>query len=249
MIKGIYTSALGLIPLQKRLEVIANNLANVDTTAFKRDDSFTNELISANTLLRDGTVDPTQKDVKDMTYTDFSQGTLQQTNNPLDVAIDGQGFFTVQTQDGLRLTRDGSFTLSTDGTLQTRDGATVMGTGGPIRIDNIEQTQASKLVIDRNGEVKSGNEVYGQIRIVVPGSYSQISKAGANLYSLNEGAVLRDADPANVSVRQGYLEGSNVNPIDEMVAMIQLQQNFEAGQKAIQSQDASLGDANQVGQV
>ena len=249
MIKGIYTSALGLIPLQKRLEVIANNLANVDTTAFKRDDSFTNELISANTLLRDGTVDPTQEDVKNATYTDFSQGTLQQTNNPLDVAIDGQGFFTVQTQDGLRLTRDGSFTLSTDGTLQTRDGATVMGTGGPIRIDNIEQTQAGKLVIDRNGEVKSGNEVYGQIRIVVPGSYSQISKAGANLYSLNDGAVLRDADPANVSVRQGYLEGSNVNPIDEMVAMIQLQQNFEAGQKAIQSQDASLGDANQVGQV
>ncbi len=249
MIKGIYTSALGLIPLQKRLEVIANNLANVDTTAFKRDDSFTNELISANTLLRDGTVDPTQKDVKDMTYTDFSQGTLQQTNNPLDVAIDGQGFFTVQTQDGLRLTRDGSFTLSTDGTLQTRDGATVMGTGGPIRIDNIEQTQAGKLVIDRNGEVKSGNEVYGQIRVVVPATYSQISKAGANLYSLNDGAVLHDADPANVSVRQGYLEGSNVNPIDEMVAMIQLQQNFEAGQKAIQSQDASLGDANQVGQV
>ena len=249
MIKGIYTSALGLIPLQKRLEVIANNLANVDTTAFKRDDSFTNELISANTLLRDGTVDPTQKDVKDATYTDFSQGTLQQTNNTLDVALDGQGFFTVQTQDGLRLTRDGSFTLSTDGTLQTRDGATVMGVGGPVRIGNIEQTQAAKLVIDRNGEVKSGNEVYGQLRVVVPAAYNEISKAGANLYSLNDGAVLRDADPASVSVRQGYLEGSNVNPIDEMVAMIQLQQNFEAGQKAIQSQDASLGDANQVGQV
>ncbi len=249
MIKGIYTSALGLIPLQKRLEVIANNLANVDTTAFKRDDAFTNELISASTLLRDGTVDPTQKDVKDQTYTDFSQGTLQQTNNPLDLALDGQGFFEVQTQNGIRLTRDGSFTLSTDGTLQTRDGATVMGVGGPIRISNIQQTQASQLVVDRSGVVKAGNEVYGQLKIAVPASYSDISKAGANLYSLNDGAALQDASPSAVSVRQGYLEGSNVNPIDEMVAMIQLQQDFEAGQKAIRSQDTSLGDANQVGQV
>ncbi len=249
MIKGIYTSALGLIPLQKRLEVIANNLANVNTTAFKRDDSFTGELISASTLLRDGTVDPTQKDVNEKTCTDFSQGTLQQTNNPLDLALDGQGFFAVQTADGVRLTRDGSFTLSNDGTLETRDGGIVLGVGGPIRIDNIQQIQSAKLVVDKNGEVKAGSEVYGQLRVVVPGDYSHISKAGANLYSLNDGATVRDADPANVSVRQGYLEGSNVNPIDEMVAMIQLQQNFEAGQKAIQSQDNSLGESNQVGQV
>lgn len=249
MIKGIYTSALGLIPLQKRLEVIANNLANVDTTAFKRDDSFTNQLISASTLLRDGVVDPTQQDVNDQTYTDFSQGDLQQTNNPLDVAIDGHGFFEVETKNGVCLTRDGSFTLSTDGTLVTRDGDPVMGMNGPIRIDNIQQTQASKLVIDRNGVVKTGNEIYGQLKIVMPGAYNQLSKAGSNLYSLNEGATLNEVVPSSVTVRQGYLEGSNVNAIDEMVAMIQLQQNFEAGQKAIQSQDNSLGEANQVGNV
>lgn len=249
MIKGIYTSALGLIPLQKRLEVIANNLANVDTTAFKRDDSFTNQLISATTLLRDGVVDPTQKDVNDQTYTDFSQGDLQQTNNPLDVALDGQGFFEVQTANGIQLTRDGSFTLSTDGTLVTRNGDPVMGTGGPIRIDNVQQMQTSNLVIDRNGVVKAGNEIYGQLKIVMPGAYSQISKAGSNVYSLNTGATLSDVVPSSVTVRQGYLEGSNVNAIDEMVAMIQLQQDFQAGQKAIQSQDTTLGDANQVGQV
>lgn len=248
MIKGIYTSALGLIPLQKRLEVIANNLANVDTTAFKRDDSFTNQLISANTLLRDGTVSPTQKDVNNNTSTDFTQGNLQQTNNTLDVAIDGQGFFTVQTQNGMMLTRDGSFSLSSDGTLVTRNGNPVMGANGPIHIDNIQQMQASKLVIDRNGVVKAGNEIYGQLRIVMPQSYGDISKAGGNLYSINNGAQVQDVNPASVTVRQGYLEGSNVNPIDEMVAMIQLQQNFEAGQKAIQSQDNSLGEANQVGQ-
>lgn len=249
MIKGIYTSALGLIPLEKQLQVIANNLANVDTTAFKRDDAFTNQLISATTLLRDGTVDPTQQDVSDQTYTDFSQGPLQQTNNPLDVAIDGQGFFVVQTQEGTALTRDGSFTLSSDGTLETRDGAPVMGMNGPIRIDDAQRIQASNLVIDRNGVVKDGNEIYGQLRIVVPAAYNQLSKAGNNLYSLNQGAELQDANPSAVTIRQGYLEGSNVNAIDEMVAMIQLQRNFEAGQKAIQSQNSTLGEANQVGQV
>ncbi len=249
MIEGIYTSALGMIPLQKRLEVIANNLANVDTTAFKRDDSFTNQLISASTLLRDGVVDPTQQDVNDQTYTDFSQGDLQQTDNPLDVALDGQGFFEVQTPSGIQLTRDGSFTLSVDGTLETRDGDPVMGTNGPIRIDNIQQTQTRNLVIDRDGVVKAGNQIYGQLKVVIPGAYNQISKAGSNLYSLNAGATLNDVVPSSVTIRQGYLEGSNVNAIDEMVAMIQLQQDFQAGQKAIQSQNNTLGEANQVGTV
>ena len=249
MIKGIYTSALGLIPLQKRLEAIANNLANVNTTGFKRDDSFTNELISASTLFRDGTIDPSEKDLKEQTYTDFSQGVLQQTNNPLDVALDGQGFFAVQTQDGLKLTRDGSFTLATDGTLVTRNGDVVMGTSGPIRIDDVEQLQTSQLVIERNGVIKAGNKIYGQLRIVTPERFNQLSKVGGNFYALKEGGTLREIDPSAISVRQGFLEGSNVNPIDELVAMIQLQSNFEAGQKAIQSQDDSLNQANQVGQV
>lgn len=249
MIKGIYTSALGLIPLQKKLEVIANNLANVNTTAFKRDDAFTNELISASTLFRDGTINPTDKDVSQQTTTDFSQGTLQQTGNNLDVALDGQGFFSIQTRNGIELTRDGSFTLSTDGTLVTRNGDTVMGTGGAIRLDNIQDLQKSQLVIERDGVVKAGDKIYGQIQIVAPENLNQLSKAGGNLYTLKSAGVVKQVDPSAVSVRQGFLEGSNVNPIDEMIAMIQLQSNFEAGQKAIQSQDNSLGQADQVGQV
>ena len=249
MIKGIYTSALGLIPLQKKLEVIANNLANVNTTAFKRDDAFTNELISASALLRDGTTDPTDKDLDQQTTTDFSQGTLQQTGNTLDLALDGQGFFSIQTQNGTMLTRDGSFTLSTDGTLVTRNGDVVMGANGAITINDIQDLQKSQLVIDTNGEVKAGNKIYGQIQIVLPANLNQLAKAGQNLYEFKSGGALDQVDPSTVSVRQGFLEGSNVNPIDEMVAMIQLQSNFEAGQKAIQSQDSSLGQANQVGQV
>lgn len=169
MIKGIYTSALGLLPLQQKLQVIANNLANVNTTAFKRDDAFSNEMISANTLLRDGTTDPTDKDVDQQTSTDFSQGTLQQTGNTLDVALDGKGFFSIQTQNGTMLTRDGSFTLSTDGTLVTLDGGTVMGANGAINIDDIQDVQKNQLVIDRNGEVKAGSKTYGQLQVVMPG--------------------------------------------------------------------------------
>jgi len=249
MIKGIYTSALGLIPLQKKLEVVANNLANANTTGFKRDNAFDNELISASSLLRDGTVDPTEKDVNEMTTTDFSQGTLQQTNNPLDVAIDGQGFFEVETADGVRLTRDGSFSLSTDGSLVTREGGSVMGTGGPIRIDDVDQIQASQLVIQKDGTIKAGDKIYGQLNIVAPGNLDQISKDGQNQYVLASGGSLHEVDPSSATIRQGYLEGSNVNPVDELIAMIQLQSNFEAGQKAIQSQDSSLDRANQVGQV
>lgn len=250
MIRGIYTSALGLIPLQKRLEVIANNLANVNTTGFKRDDSFTNELISADSLFRNGRLGPSAGDLNEKTYTDYSQGPLQQTSNTLDVALDGPGFFAVQAQGGTMLTRDGSFTLSTDGTLVTRDGDPVLGTNGsPIRISDVQKLQTSQLVIDRDGTVKAGNEIYGQIEVVSPTNFGDLSKAGANLYSLAQGSTLEQVEPSAVTVRQGYLEGSNVNPIDEMVAMIQLQSDFAAGQKAIQSQDASLNDANQVGSV
>jgi len=249
MIKGIYTSALGLIPLQKRLEVIANNLANVNTTGFKRDDAFTNELISASSLFRDGSINPTDKDVKEQTFTDFSQGTLQQTGNNLDVGLDGPGFFAIQTQNGTMLTRDGSFSLSADGTIVTRNGDPVMGTGGPIRIDDVQDLQKSQLVIEQDGMVKAGNKIYGQLQVVAPQSYDQLSKAGQNLYSVKTTGVLKQLDQSTVSVKQGTLEGSNVNAIDEMVAMIQLQSNFEAGQKAIQSQDTSLSQANQVGQV
>ncbi|MGC8594338.1 MAG: flagellar basal-body rod protein FlgF [Candidatus Kryptoniota bacterium] len=249
MIKGIYTSALGLIPLQKKLEVVANNLANLNTTAFKRDDAFVDELINAKTLFRDGTIDPTAKDVLQKTYTDYSQGPLEQTNNSLDVAISGDGFFVVETPDGVRLTRDGSFTLSSGGILTTRDGSVVMGNGGPIRIDNMQQLKSDSLVIDRDGTVKAGQRIYGQIRVVVPQDYSQISKVGNSLYSISDLAILHDIDPQSLNLRQGFLEGSNVNPIDEMIALIELQRNFEVGQKAIQSQDDSLAQANQVGKI
>jgi flagellar basal-body rod protein FlgF len=249
MIKGIHTSALGLLPLQKQLEVIANNLANVNTTGFKRDDAFSNELITAGNLFRNGTASPTENDISEQTATDFSQGTLQRTSNPLDVAIDGQGFFTVETPEGIKLTRDGSFNISTDGTLVTRNGDPVMGTGGSIRIDDVQNLQKNQLVIEQNGVIKAGDKVYGQIQIMSPDNLSELSKAGQNLYTVKSESVLNQVDPSAFSIKQGFLEGSNVNPIDEMVAMIQLQTNFEAGQRAIQSQDTTLGQANQVGQV
>jgi len=249
MIKGIQTSALGLLPLQKKLEVIANNLANVNTTGFKRDNAFANELITAGTLLRDGNTSPTENDINEETVTNFSQGTLQQTNNNLDAAIYGQGFFAIQTAWGIKLTRDGSFNIAADGTLVTRNGDPVLGIGNSIRIDDIQNLQKSQLVIERNGVVKAGEKIYGQIQILSPGNLSDLSKAGQNLYNFKIGTVLSQVDQSAFIIKQGFIEDSNVNPIDEMVAMIQLQSDFEAGQKAIQSQDTTLSKANQVGQV
>ena len=166
MIKGIYSSEAAMRPKMARMEVLANNLANINTTGFKRDRVFVRMLEQSSAAAADGRGDMTG--VTTGKYIDTTAGSLQQTENPLDLAIEGDGYFAVQTPRGVRLTRNGNFTLNKEGVLTTADGYPLLGTNGAIQIPQKEKLDIKSLSISASGEVSSGKEPLGQLRVVVP---------------------------------------------------------------------------------
>jgi len=234
-------------------DVISNNLANANTTGYKRDMSvntaFNQMVISRvnDPQSGNGMVD-ISKDLDAPpvigvlgtgvqpagTFTDYAGGALQRTENPFDVAISGDGFFVIQTPQGERYTRDGSFTLNTQGDLVTKDGFTVIGRRGNVNVGT-----GDNVSINADGSVVANGTLVNELMVVVPENKQSLSKVGNNLYALNQGGTVRDAE--RVQVAQGYLETSNVNVVSEMVNMISGLRMYEANQKAIQMQDQSLG--------
>ena len=176
--------------------------------------------------------------------TDFSFGDLIETGNKLDVALNQSGFFRVVDEEGNQYyTRDGSFTINGQGALITSTGEFVQGVNGTIYI-NGEDVQ-----ITRNGTVIVDGNVVGRLDIVDIGNREFLRKVGHSLYQMAEGEEAEEI-PYEGEVLQGYLEGSNVNPIDEMVEMITLLREFEASQKIIRVEDEMLEKAvNQIGKV
>jgi flagellar basal-body rod protein FlgG len=178
----------------------------------------------------------------DQIYTDYSPGTLDQTGNAFDIAIEGNGFFVTESPTGeMRFyTRNGNFSRDNDGFLVTSEGNRVLGEGGPI---DVGDGQAS---ISGDGTVTVNNDVVGKLQIVEFPDVKSLAKAG------DSGFIASDKTPPSpatkAAIRQGYLERSNINIIKEMVDMIMTLRNFETGSKSIQMQDNSL-DAlfNQVG--
>jgi flagellar basal-body rod protein FlgF len=247
MIKGIYTSGAGLRPKVLGMEVLANNLSNINTTGFKRDDVFSQ-------ILKQTGADAA-KDEGDLTgihaekYTDFKEGSLVQTNSPLDVALTGKGFFVVDTPQGPRYTRNGHFSLATDGTVTTDDGSPVQGTTGPMRIQELNSLAPSNLVVTPHGEIMQDNKPIGQLRVVDFDNRTQLKKEKNSLFSTEAKEIPLDLTQAPTSVRQGYLEESNVDGISEMVSMIELTRSFESNQRAIKAQDSSLEKTLEVGKV
>ncbi|NMB26696.1 MAG: flagellar hook-basal body protein [Tissierellia bacterium] len=184
--------------------------------------------------------------------TDFTQGNMIETGGTFDLAIDGDGFFQIQGQGEdnttTYYTRDGSFTVNEQGQLTTLKGDIVQGTGGPIRIDGDDVSIGldGRVIVD-------GNEV-GRLDIVVINNKEFLRKVGDNLYQMamdeNGQEIPPDTGDFEGQVLQGYLEGSNVNAISEMVEMITLLRDYEAGQKAIRMQDEMLEKAsNEIGRV
>jgi len=241
MLKGIYRAASGMIPQIKKQEITANNIANASTPGFKKDQVFLQQLDAATkaTLPRKS---DWQTPMIDQVYTDYSPGTLDQTGNTYDVAIEGNGFFVTESPTGeMRFyTRNGNFSRDNEGFLVTSEGNRVLGEGGPI---DVGDGQAS---ISGDGSVTVNNEVVGKLQVVEFPDIKSLTKAG------NSGYIASDKTPPSPAtksaIRQGYLERSNINIIKEMVDMIMTLRNFETGSKSIQMQDNSL-DAlfNQVG--
>ena len=151
MIKGIYASGTGMMPRMLKLEVIANNLANISTAGFKRDNIFVQIMKNTAVAQTKGGGDLSGLNVKE--YTDFSEGSLSPTSNKLDLALQGSGFFVAQTPNGPRYTRNGSFSLSTDGTIVTSQGYPVLGAGGPIQLPDMQKLSQGDISIDETGEV------------------------------------------------------------------------------------------------
>lgn len=246
MVRGLYTAYTGMLNQQYRMDTITNNLANSATTGYKKEgatsQSFDELMI---TKLRDsseGFVDrrigATTLGVKiGENFTDYTQGSLKATDNQLDVALAGDGFFEISFKnkagvESMKYSRDGSFALTKDGWLVTKDGDFVQGING-----NIQLNTQSEVEIDTTGRIFEDGEVVDRIKVVDFEDYNYLRKYGENMYTPVEGARQKSAD---VTFRQGYLEQSNVNVISEMVELITIARAYEANQKFIQTADDTL---------
>jgi len=235
MYKGIYIATSGAVLSQTQLEVLTQNLANANTTGYKKDNlSFKEYLMPQETAGPgpDGRAMTTLSEYK----TDFSSGVVMKTTNPLDIALEGTGFIAL---DGNRFTRRGDFTKSLDGYLTSFNGTKVLGSRGPIRLPD------GKIDIDQNGGISVNGELVDTIRIVDFKRTDGLAKAGDGIYTTPDKSI-----PSTASVRQGYVEASNVNPVNEMVRMIQTLREFETYQKAIQTfDDATSQVTNGIGRL
>ncbi|MCK5127153.1 MAG: flagellar basal-body rod protein FlgF [candidate division Zixibacteria bacterium] len=244
MLKGIQKAASGMIPQLKKQEISANNIANATTPGFKKDSTFIKELDSATKAAMPKRSDWEQPMI-DQIYTDYSQGTFNKTGNPLDVAIDGEGFFILETIDGTdrQYSRNGSFSIDTEGFLVNSDGMRILGDGGPIAAGT-----GSSIMIDESGQVIIDGNVVGSLSVVDFADKSALRKTGATGFIADE--TLEPIPSDQFTIRQGYLEQSNINVIKEMVGMIITMRNFETASKLIQTQDDSLQTLfNEVGKT
>lgn len=245
MLRGIYMAAAGMLAEESRQEVVANNLANAGTTAFKREaatvragDGVEMERIADGgaTPIGEwgGTVAPGPHAV------DLRQGGLQPTGRPLDLALVGRGFFALETPAGVRYTRDGSLRVDREGYLVNADGHRVLGESGPIRVGDGE------VAVSSGGEVTAGGQVRGRLR-VVDFPASSLTREGGNLFRARDEA---QGKPAAAKVQSGHLELANVHVVQEMVDLIAVMRAYEANQKLIRAQDETLGQlVSEVGKV
>jgi flagellar basal-body rod protein FlgG len=247
MVIGFRTAASAMEAQGERLAVLANNLANVSTTGFKADHlEFYQSLSSPRAAgsLSPGPAAPSPAPVLARTRTDFSAGPLRETGNALDLALEGPGFFVIQTPGGLRLTRAGAFVRATDGTLATPDGAPVLGDGRqPLTLAGGGRVQVSS-----DGQVSVDGAAVGRLLVVDPRGTDRLAKAGASRFAPPPDMDLAPAPTAQV--RQGALEQSNVNPVLTLVEMMTALRVYESAQRAARSSDETLARAiNDVGRV
>ena len=265
MIKWLYTAHTGMVNEMNRLDVLTNNLANADTTAYKKEGTtsrtFADELAIKIKDTSHYGLPQKLGEVSLVThlgqvYTDYSSGSFEVTDNETDFALDGEGFFAVAftNKDGetsVKFTRDGNFVVDNQGFLRTKDGDYVLNAAGAQNMDAneanyVQLNPTAAFSVDELGYIYQNEELVGNIGVVDFENYDYIEKYGENLYNLVEGGVIIES---TASVRQGMLETSNVNVVDEMVNMIAIQRAYEAGQKVITSIDETLAKTVTLGKV
>ena len=229
MDQGIYTAAAGALSMEDRLNTISNNIANANTTGFKKNDisfeQFIKFLDTSNLWNGQYRRIPIEVLAK-KGYLDISQGPIKHTGNPLDMAIIGKGFFAVNTPNGARYTRAGNFHVSADGALVDINGNAVQGEGGEIAIEK------GKVVISPDGNISQNGSSVDKLKIVnIP--EDALIREGKNLFDVKKGVSPEPVESANIT--QGSLEMSNVEPVKEMVGLISTQRAYESFQKVIKT--------------
>ncbi|MBR0718609.1 flagellar basal-body rod protein FlgF [Bradyrhizobium liaoningense] len=211
------------VTLERQMDTIANNVANANTNGFKADRSLFEEYLNSGAR-EDNFIgsDRRVSYVQDRgTFRDVSQGPMEQTKSPLDVAISGDAYFAVQTAGGERYTRDGKFSMNNVGQLVTSDGNPVLGNAGPITFQPTDHDiniapDGTVTVLEGSGKADS---IRGKIRLVAFDNPQRLEKIGFNLYGT--GSATAQADTKS-TVQQGFVEKSNVNSVAEMSRMLEV---------------------------
>ncbi len=251
MIRSFYIAATAMATQTDRMDVLTNNLTNVDTTGYKKDKlisrSFSDVLMER---LNDPYVISATNQIGlqnngihiDEIVTDFSQSGFDETARPSDLALEGAGFFVVETPQGDMYTRDGNFFVNAQGDLVNADGHYVAGTNGHIRVGS------GQFAINSAGEVIVGGQIVNRVRLAAFDDLTGLRKNGNNLYTNSTNQPVRTPDQINV--KQGYLETSNVDTAEEMVRMLELTRSFSFNQRVLSMLDQSLEKTvNEVGRV
>jgi flagellar basal-body rod protein FlgF len=224
MDQSAVAAASGLHSRIEALDMLANNLANSSTTGFKLDREFYSLFTSEDDTSSEG---PSQLPFVKSQWTDFTQGTLTPTGNPLDLALTGPGFFVANGPSGPLYTRNGSFKISADGTLTTADGYALQGVNGVI------QSQSNGPIdIAPDGGVTQDGQSIGQLQIVNFKDTRALSKQSGT-YFVNSQPNAAQPEPSTATISQGQLEGSNVVAAESAVRLVGVMRQFEMLQKAV----------------
>ena len=240
----IYLASSAALAYERRLETVANNLANINTAGFKRDQvSF-----QAYMLSDAGSPVPVQPPfppaasaesfwVELRSHTDFSPGSMRQTGNPLDISLNGKGFFNVQSPEGTVYTRRGNFTLSADGVLVTQEGWPVLGDGGEMRLDASGTGRtALEITIGEDGTVQVNGSKVGRLQISDIADPAGLAKLDG-CYFKPSGDGVEAAPVEDARVAQGFLEMANVEAVQMLTEMIEIMRGYESYQRVIRSID------------
>ena len=257
MVKGLYTASTGMVNEQRRVDVLANNLANASTTGFKAEgstsESFKDVLAykikdhsEGAVSRRLGAMSPGVKIGE--TYTDWSEGSFHTTDNDYDMCISGKGFFAVEFTNkngdkSVMYTRDGSFVPNVDGELVNKNGDFVLDVqGNHIKVDPLQE-----MLMDVNGVMYQNGQQIAQIQITDYEDYNYLAKYGETYYEAVEGATQK---ASTAVVYNGMLETSNVQVAKEMVNLINYQRAYETNQKMVRAHDETLETAvNDLGKL